>query len=848
MNDMMDKIQQKFIRAKTAYSHAKDAFIDTAKEEFGFLEGSQKTEIESLFDVYSLAKYLPDDMYDEENNIYVYGKASHIMFECTTLLGSSEETVDILSSILTDVLPVDSHLQVILWASPKIGHLIDEMERQRSLGGELLKSLASARAEFYKKGVYKSLFKEGNFILRDFRLFFCVSIARKSLDESSLVLRSLRDDISNNLKSVNILTIALSINEVTSLKREWLLPSRDLYLEDIHYDPNQEIRNQITDIEARLRVKTNQIEVIREESTEVIKCMSVRQYPAYAMQWKMGDLLGKLFNNALQINCPFLLSFTIHVKDKEKAIAALDAKYVDESQNAKQDFIRKWVKNFNKKYQEIEELRERLSGDDTLVDTYYTVLLYTTPENSARDTRRVKDLFRSNRFDLRTASGLQLQTLLSAQPFMSLEGLFDDYKTFGRIKPLTSFNAVNLMPITGEWKGVGRIAQIYPQRRGQFTSLYFFDNEIRNYNVVIVAPPGHGKSFLMNDYVQSFLSMGGLAYVIDVGGSYLKTCELVGGQLIDFNPDIPISLNPFSTIDPNSETAFDDAQTQLNQLLGIMARPSGEVSDEEKLHIEKAVQFMWKAHKNETTITKVAEYLKSLKDKTAINIGELLFPYTIDGRFGKYLEPPCTLNFDNKFVLFELGRLSNYKDFQKIVQKILIYQIANAMYFQSPNIPKTCLLDESYEFLADDQTGGLGHFINEGYRRAPKYGGNFITITHGMDDYAANPTAKMCYDNAYYKIFLGASQGTLDALKKAGRIDPYGEKLIRSLSITKEYSEFMMICGENQTVHRLIVDPFSRILNTTRKTEVVRVEQLTKSGMSLIDAISQVSKEVYGDK
>jgi len=192
--------------------------------------------------------------------------------------------------------------------------------------------------------------------------------------------------------------------------------------------------------------------------------------------------------------------------------------------------------------------------------------------------------------------------------------------------------------------------------------------------------------------------------------------------------------------------------------------------------------------------------------------------------------------------------LSQYRDFKKIVQKILIYQINNAMYFKAPDIPKTCLLDESYEDLADDKTGGFGHFINEGYRRAPKYGGNFITIAHAMDDYEANPTAKMCYDNAHYKIFLGASQGTLDALKKAGRIDPYGEKLIRSLNITKEYSEFMMICEENQTIHRLIVDPFSRILNTTRKTEVNRIEQLIKSGMSLIDAISQVAKEVYGDK
>lgn len=64
--------------------------------------------------------------------------------------------------------------------------------------------------------------------------------------------------------------------------------------------------------------------------------------------------------------------------------------------------------------------------------------------------------------------------------------------------------------------------------------------------------------------------------------------------------------------------------------------------------------------------------------------------------------------------------------------------------------------------------------------------------------------------------------------------------------MTNEYSEFLMLCEENTTVHRLIVDPFSRVLNSTRGTEVEAIKRLTASGLSLADAITQVAMEVYG--
>ena len=848
MLSTLKKVRHTAQKTTTAMSHASRSLVETLRDELGLTDAHQKKQIEALFDAYSLSPYLPDDVYDAEADIYPYKKASHMMFECSTLIGASEETVMILTSILTDILPPESCFHALFWASPKIGHMIDEMEHQRNQGSEVLKALAHRRAEFYRKGVYQSLVKESNFVLRDFRLFLSVSIPRKSIEDDRLLLSSLREDITNNLKSVNMVCTELSVEQVISLKREWLYPTENLYEEKTNYDPNTEIRFQLTDIEAKLRVKTNQIEIEREDATQIIKCLTVRQYPKSPMQWQMGDLFGKMFNTALQITCPFLFSFVIRIKDKDKVMAALDAKYADEGQNAKQPFIAKWVKNFNKKYAEIEELRERLSGDDSLVDSYYNVLLFTTPTNVRRDVRRAKDVFRGNQFDLRTPTGLQLQTLLASTPFAPAEGMLDDYKSFGRIRPLTSFNTVNLLPIQGEWKGSGRFAQIYPQRRGQFTAIYFFDNVVRNYNVAIIAPPGKGKSFLMNDYIQSLLSQGGFVYIIDVGGSYAKSCEMLNGQLIDFNHDTAISLNLFSTIDANAknDSAFKDVHNQLIQLVGMMARPSGLVSDEERSHIEKSIETMWRAHKNATTISLIANHLEETVDPIAQNVGRLLHSYTKHGRYGHYFEPPCSLDFKRHLVILELGGLDGNKDLQRIVLKILMYQITNAMYYTPKHIPKTCLIDESYELLSDSGAGGSANFVNEGYRRAPKYGGNFITVTHGLDDYENNSTAKMCYDNAYYKIFLGASKSTIDTLKKSNQLDAFGERLIRSLKVTNEYSEFLMICEENSTIHRLIVDPFSRVLNTTRGPEVEALKRLTQSGMSLTDAITQVAEEVYG--
>jgi conjugal transfer ATP-binding protein TraC len=91
------------------------------------------------------------------------------------------------------------------------------------------------------------------------------------------------------------------------------------------------------------------------------------------------------------------------------------------------------------------------------------------------------------------------------------------------------------MPVFGDWKGTGTPVLNLVGRTGQLMDLSLFDSAT-NYNAVIAASSGSGKSFLANELLSTNLSVGGRCWVIDVGRSYANLCEALGGQFVAFTP------------------------------------------------------------------------------------------------------------------------------------------------------------------------------------------------------------------------------------------------------------------------------------------------------------------------
>ena len=54
---------------------------------------------------------------------------------------------------------------------------------------------------------------------------------------------------------------------------------------------------------------------------------------------------------------------------------------------------------------------------------------------------------------------------------------------------------------------------------------------------------------LLNSIALSYLGIGGRVWIIDIGRSFEKLCQTVGGQYLEFTPESDIRLNPFSMVE-----------------------------------------------------------------------------------------------------------------------------------------------------------------------------------------------------------------------------------------------------------------------------------------------------------
>nr|MBF4286521.1 type IV secretion system protein TraC [Vibrio anguillarum] len=101
-------------------------------------------------------------------------------------------------------------------------------------------------------------------------------------------------------------------------------------------------------------------------------------------------------------------------------------------------------------------------------------------------------------------------------------------------------------------------------------------------------------------------------------------------------------------------------------------------------------------------------------------------------------------------------------------------------------------------------------------------------------------------ENSANMYLLGQKAETINALKKEGRL-PLGEggyEYLKTVhTVTGVYSEIFFITEMGTGIGRLIVDPFHKLLYSSRAEDVNAIKQLTRKGLSVADAISQLLKE-----
>lgn len=259
--------------------------------------------------------------------------------------------------------------------------------------------------------------------------------------------------------------------------------------------------------------------------------------------------------------------------------------------------------------------------------------------------------------------------------------------------------------------------------------------------------------------------------------------------------------------------------------------------------LEQAMLEAWKIHKQDSTITHIAELLLKHSDKKAQDLGTMLFPYTEKGIYGRFFNGPATVNLNNPLVVIELEELKERKDLQSVIVQMMIINITNAMFLGDRQTPFNIVFDEAWDLLRGGQ-GGV--FIETLARRLRKYNGSLVVGTQSINDFFTSASAQAAFDNSDWMCLLSQKPESIEQLKKASRISltPQMEAQLKSVKTRQgQYAEVMIYSSYGYAIGRLLLDPYSQLLYSTKANDYAAVERLRAQGHSLHQALEKLLTE-----
>jgi conjugal transfer ATP-binding protein TraC len=777
----------------------------------------------ALFSRESLSSYLLYEAYDPDSGIFALEDRLGVVFECLPKTGVGQETLQVLEALYAATfLPAGTAIQIMLYASPNVASHLEAWYQARATG-ELFRKMAERRLAMLKgdlSGISAAP-------LRDFRLIISVT-APPSQDIDTT--KEISAKVEGLLESMHLFPRKLSGNGLIALLFELLNPGHPPEATP-SWNASLPIREQVIFADSPLEIKPDRLNLDRHQ----IKSLSVKQYPEEPITPdRTNHLIGDPLKGIDQIPIPFLYVLNVILLDWDRSVKSVETKASLVTYQSL-GFLARLLPKIQEKKNNFDLLLKGIADGGRLVKAYFNVLLYGREEDPLeRITQQVSGLFRKQGFILQEDYLIHLPMLLSSLP-MGLNPE-EEKRLLKRARTMLSSNAASLAPICADWKGTGSPTINLVSRRGQLMLVDPFDSP-GNFNLVTAGAPGNGKSGMGQEICYSHRSMGERSWVIDRGRSYLKLCDHMGGEFIEFKPERSPCLNPFSRV--KSLDGEESDMDLLVPILGQMASPSRPVSDLERAFLEQAIRRAYEKRKSSSTITTVAEELADTDDPRARDLSTMLYPYTRNGRYARFFEGEATLQSDNLFVVLELEELQNKPDLKGVVLLLLIYHIQSEMFLGSRFQKKLLVIDEAWDLLGE---GNTAKFMERCARLLRKYRGGLHVITQGIGDLARTEAGMAVLANSDHLFLLRQKPESLLRLKESNLIlmhDPLFELLSSVHTVPGHYAEIYVRTPTGSGIGRLMLDRFTQMVYTSRAEEVAQIEAYRKKGLPLVEAIER---------
>lgn len=336
-----------------------------------------------------------------------------------------------------------------------------------------------------------------------------------------------------------------------------------------------------------------------------------------------------------------------------------------------------------------------------------------------------------------------------------------------------------------------------------------------------------------------------LVYLIDIGGSYRKLCEFLGGQYVEISPPVGEEaykpINPFELPKGVSIPSPQKIKFLLAFFENIFTEGEGDKLPKlEKGLLEEAILKTYSSKSGSPRISDFANILSNSSDKSLHDFARMLYPWTGDRPYGRLLDAPHALDVDSPLVVFDLKSLSSYPD----LQSVMILIITDLILTKVENIKdrrKQIYMDECWELLK----GSAKNFMEYCVRTLRKSGSGITFITQGLEEIVASSIGPAILSNTATKFIL-LQRGDLEPIRQILKFNEQEMALIRSLRQVKgHYSEAFLVANEDKTVIQIHPTPIEYWISTSDAADNDALNERRKKHpeKSLADHLYELSNE-----
>jgi conjugal transfer ATP-binding protein TraC len=453
------------------------------------------------------------------------------------------------------------------------------------------------------------------------------------------------------------------------------------------------------------------------------------------------------------------LHITVQIPDQEKEKASIQ---IQGNLSKAEAFYSKTKKH--KALQSIgesDELLAELAGTgDKLFNVWFAVLAKDESRDAAE--RRAREILRA--FP-RLGGARAIEDHMNHDriflSFLPLQG--DDNPLYHRLK---TDSLIHLLPLQASWKGSQNFGILLKTYRDEPLKLDLFDPKLPAKHAVMLGSTGSGKSFFTTHLLLYFLieSHTHEVIVIDVGGSYRKLAQVLGGSYLEVECSERYALNPF----PRKESLFPEGKEAdatflafLKELLQKMIAPRRLWSSSELMLLERAVGQAYASLRKEDSplLGDIERVLRNFSvgdeedRQKARQFAKELSLFT-EGEYGKVLNRRGDFHFDSRFIVFDLRKISHYPELQELL--LLIIPFALKRKLEAIEIKKILVLDECWRLLKETQGTEL---VEVFYRTARKMNAGVLSITQNPEDFLEAKIASSIINNSPIRYILRLKKG-----------------------------------------------------------------------------------------